>query len=71
MFGPGWNPAMPRFASSLSVQPLEPVKSEILTPIPIKDLRRPSAGKEPATADGSKMGEVPLMEPIACKFIVK
>ncbi|KAH1007226.1 uncharacterized protein LOC109536244 isoform X2 [Dendroctonus ponderosae] len=68
MFGPGWNPAMPRFASSLSVQPLEPIKSEILTPMSIKDLSRSRTAKESATADGSKIGDVPLMKPIAYQF---
>ncbi|KAL1513128.1 hypothetical protein ABEB36_002588 [Hypothenemus hampei] len=34
LFAPSWTKSMPRFAATLSVTPLEPVKSEILKPVP-------------------------------------
>lgn len=31
---PPWNPSMPIFAANLSLQPLEPIKSDVVSPQP-------------------------------------
>ncbi|EFA06875.2 proteoglycan 4 isoform X2 [Tribolium castaneum] len=40
LYGPAWNGSMPRFAG---LTPLEPVKTEILTPTPVQNVSSPSS----------------------------
>ncbi|XP_050305394.1 uncharacterized protein LOC126742680 [Anthonomus grandis grandis] len=54
LFGPGWNPSMPRFAANLSLTPLEPVKSEILTPVPVREPQKLSTA--PTNLPGFDLG---------------
>ncbi|XP_066259561.1 aftiphilin isoform X2 [Euwallacea similis] len=62
LYGHGWNSSMPRFAATLSFTPLEPVKSVILTPIPVKEVANPPLiASEPAPLDPLELN-LPLGE---------
>ncbi|XP_066152213.1 serine-rich adhesin for platelets isoform X2 [Euwallacea fornicatus] len=62
LYGHGWNSSMPRFAATLSFTPLEPVKSVILAPVPIKEVANPpSIASEPAPLDPLELN-LPLGE---------
>ncbi|XP_076268511.1 aftiphilin isoform X2 [Rhynchophorus ferrugineus] len=49
LYGPGWNPSMPRFAANLSLTPLEPIKSETPASLPKNEmhLQNPSTDETP------------------------
>lgn len=59
---------MPRFAANLSFTPLEPVKSEILTPTPAKDTNPPSSSQSSnVEALQFNLSELGLADPLECK----
>ncbi|XP_063932663.1 aftiphilin isoform X2 [Zophobas morio] len=51
LYGPAWNCSMPRFAANLGLTPLEPVKTEILTPTPIQNVSSPSNSSQKNNSD--------------------
>jgi hypothetical protein len=64
---------MPRFAANLGLTPLQPVKTEILTPIPVQNVSSPSNSSQKnsidiptAQFDWSGSG---LINPLDCKYI--
>ncbi|KAJ8936636.1 hypothetical protein NQ314_012252 [Rhamnusium bicolor] len=49
LYGPSWNPSIPRFAANLGLKPLEPIKTEILTPTVLKS--SPSISTQPSNVE--------------------
>jgi hypothetical protein len=51
LYGPAWSCSMPRFAANLGLTPLQPVKTEILTPIPVQNVSSPSNSSQKNSID--------------------
>nr|CAH7768263.1 unnamed protein product [Callosobruchus chinensis] len=72
LHGPSWNPSMPRFAANLTMEPLEPVKTECVSPSLYKS--NPSCTQQPLTPeipsaqfDWSGSGLTNPLDPISTK----
>nr|CAI5818517.1 unnamed protein product [Callosobruchus analis] len=72
LHGPSWNPSMPRFAANLTMEPLEPVKTECVSPSLYKS--NPSCAQPPLTPeipsaqfDWSGSGLTNPLDPISTK----
>lgn len=68
LHGGGWNLSMPKFAANLSAAPLEPVKSEILTPTPANvSFSTPTSQSDIPTAQFDWSGSG-LTNPLDCEY---
>ncbi|VEN50631.1 unnamed protein product [Callosobruchus maculatus] len=72
LHGPSWNPSMPRFAANLTMEPLEPVKTECVSPSLYKS--NPPCTQQPLTPeipsaqfDWSGSGLTNPLDPISTK----
>ncbi|CAH1955323.1 unnamed protein product [Acanthoscelides obtectus] len=70
LYGPSWNPTMPRFAANLTMEPLEPIKTECASPslhksAPLLNPQPPVPEVPSAQFDWSGSGLTNPLDPIS------
>lgn len=73
LYGPGWNLTVPKFAANLGLNPLEPLKPEVLTPEVVSP--KPPPQIEPVTTFPTELPSAQfdwtsagLTNPLDCKL---